>query len=233
MFKDLSLTNIYIRGNWIYGSLNVYFQAGTGGGFLAPVDAAKPCKWNYDHPAFCIIFIKISAMKCVLTVILGLLFLSSAHAQVPNNVPEPPYLKNPGIPPFRLLEVDSLHYLTKDDLKKNHKVLVIFFSPECEHCKHQMRDILADANKFKDIEIVMATFQPFDEMKSFYTYFRLADHSNILMGRDDKYMLPPYYRMQSLPCLALYDKKGQFITKFEGNQKVDTLLLAFQGKEKN
>jgi len=57
-------------------------------------------------------------MKCVLTVILGLLILSSALAQVPNNVPEPPYLKNPGIPPFRLLEVDSLHYITKDDLKK-------------------------------------------------------------------------------------------------------------------
>jgi thioredoxin-related protein len=171
-------------------------------------------------------------MKCVLTVILGLLLFTTVQSQVPNNVPEPPYLKNPGIPPFRLLEVDSLHYITKDDLKKNHKVLVIFFSPDCEHCKHQMRDILADANKFKDIEIVMATFQPFDEMKSFYTYFRIADHSNILMGRDDKYMLPPYYRMQSLPCLALYDKKGQFITKFEGNQKVDTLLLAFQGKEK-
>ena len=31
-------------------------------------------------------------------------------AQTPNNVPDPPYLKNPGIPPFRLLEVDSVHY---------------------------------------------------------------------------------------------------------------------------
>jgi len=171
-------------------------------------------------------------MKRVLTVVLSLLFLSNAHAQVPNNVPEPPYLKNTGIPPFHLLEVDSLHYLTKEDLKKNHKVLVIFFSPECEHCKHQMRDILADVSKFNDIQIVMATFQPFEEMKAFYSYFRIADHPNIMMGRDDKYMLPPYYRMQSLPCLALYDKKGQFITKFEGNQKVDTLLTAFEGKEK-
>jgi len=171
-------------------------------------------------------------MKSVLTAILGLFLLPSAEAQTPNNVPEAPYLKNPGIPPFRLLEVDSVHYVTRDDIKKNHNVLVMFFSPECEHCKHQMRDILADINKFKDVEIVMATFQPFDEMKSFYTYFRIADHSNILMGRDEKYMFPPYFRMQSLPCLVLYDKKGQFITKFEGNQKVDTLLLAFQGKDK-
>src|ERR1700681_3476381 len=123
---------------------------------------------------------KISAMKRMLVGILGFFLLFATHAQTPNNVPEAPYLKNPGIPPFKLLEVDSMHFVTKDDIKKNHNVLFVFFSPECEHCKHQMRDILADINKFKDIEIVMATFQPFDEMKSFYTYFRIADHSNIM-----------------------------------------------------
>jgi hypothetical protein len=108
----------------------------------------------------------------------------------------------------------------------------MFFSPECEHCKHQIRDILADFNKFKDIQIVMATYQPFEELKTFYTYFRIGDHSNILIGRDEKYILPPYYRMQSLPFLALYDKKGQLITHFEGNQKADTILNAFAEKDK-
>jgi thioredoxin-related protein len=174
---------------------------------------------------------KISGMKSLLIAILGFFLLYSAQAQTSANIPEAPYLKNPGVPPFKLLEVDSLHFVTKDDIRKNHKVLIMFFSPECEHCKHQMRDILADINKFKDIEIVMATFQPFDEMKSFYNYYRIADHPNIQMGRDEKYMLPPFYRMQSMPFLALYDKKGQFITRFEGNQKVDTILLAYQGKD--
>jgi thioredoxin-related protein len=176
-------------------------------------------------------------MKRLSIVLVSLFFLSAVSAQTPAqtpvNVPDPPYLKNPGLPPFKLLRVDSSHYVTRDDIKKNHKVLLMFFSPECEHCKHQMRDILADFGKFKDIEIVMATFQPFEEMKSFYNYFRIEDHSNILMGRDEKYMLPPYYRMQSLPFLALYDKKGQLITHFEGNQKIDTILDAFASKEKN
>ena len=171
-------------------------------------------------------------MKSVMTAVLGLFFLCSIHAQTPVNTPEAPYVKNPGLPPFHLLALDSLHFLTKDDIKKNHRVLLMFFSPECEHCKHQMQDMLADFSKFKDIEIVMATFQPFEEMKNFYNYYRLVDHPNILMGRDEKYMLPPFYRMQSLPFLALYDKKGQFITKFEGNQKVDSILNAFQIKDK-
>jgi thioredoxin-related protein len=169
-------------------------------------------------------------MKGVLTAILGLFSLYSVQAQTPASLPEAPYLKNPGFPPVHLLEIDSVHFFTKDDVKKNHKILLMFFSPECEHCKHQTQDILAEIGKFKDIEIVMATFQPFDEMKTFYNYYRIGDHSNIFMGRDEKYMLPPFYRMQSLPYLALYDKKGQYITHFEGNQKVDTIINAFQPK---
>jgi thioredoxin-related protein len=187
---------------------------------------------NNMYPVFSIIFMKISTMKRVLFAMLGLFFIYAAQSQTPNNVPEPPYLKNPGIPPFKLLKVDSVHFVTREDLKKNHRVMIMFFSPECDHCKHQMNDILADYNKFRDIEIVMATYQPFDEMKSFYTYYRIADHPEILMGRDEKFMLPPYFRMQSLPCLVLYDKKGNFVRKFEGNQKVDTLLNAFDSKYK-
>ena len=171
-------------------------------------------------------------MKSVLIALLGFFIFSNGFAQTPANAPEPPYLKNPTIPPFQLLEVDSVHMLTKEHIKKNKQVLLMFFSPECEHCKHQMRDILADFSKFKDIEIVMATFQPFEQMQTFYNYYRIADHPNILMGRDEKYMLPPFYRMQSLPYLALYDKKGNYITHFEGNQKVETILNSFQPKDK-
>jgi thioredoxin-related protein len=171
-------------------------------------------------------------MKSVLIVFLGLSMFTSGFSQAPANAPEPPYLKNPTIPPFNLLEVDSVHMVTKENLKKNRRVLLMFFSPECEHCKHQTADILADFSKFKDIEIVMATFQPFEQMVTFYNYYRIGDHPNILMGRDEKYMLPPYFRMQSLPYLALYDKKGNYITHFEGNQKVDTILNAFQAKDK-
>ena len=51
-------------------------------------------------------------MKSVLIAMLGLFVFSSGFTQTPQapaNTPEPPYLKNPTIPPFQLLEVDSVH----------------------------------------------------------------------------------------------------------------------------
>ena len=105
----------------------------------------------YGHPLFSIIFMKISAMKNVLIGFLSIFLVYSVQAQTPANATQAPYLVNPGIPLFRLLKVDSIHYVTKDDIKRNRKVLMIFFSPDCEHCKHQTRDILADFDKFKDV----------------------------------------------------------------------------------
>lgn len=131
------------------------------------------------------------------------------------------------VPPFHILKVDSATYYTNSDLKKHHQTLIMYFSPECEHCKHQTKDLVADMDKLKNIEIVMATYFPFAEMKDFYAYFRIGDYSNIKLGRDEKYQIPSHYKIQSLPFLALYDKKGNLITTFEGNQKISTLLDAF------
>jgi thiol-disulfide isomerase/thioredoxin len=151
-----------------------------------------------------------------------------AQQQTPD---QPPFQRFPNIPPFKLLKIDSATYVTKDDIKKHHLTLIMCFSPECEHCKHQTEDLLSAMDKFKDVEIVMATFQPLSEMKEFYRYYRIAEYPNIKMGRDEKYVLPPFYKMHNLPFLALYDKKGNLITTFEGNQDIHKLLKAFKKKD--
>jgi len=143
---------------------------------------------------------------------------------------EPPFKRFPTLPPFRLLKLDSSTYLTKEDVKKNHRTIIMYFSPDCDHCKHQTESILADFKKFKDIEIIMATYQPFEELKEFNEHYRMAEHPNIKMGRDEKFFLPPFYKIRNLPYLALYDKKGNLVTTFEGTQKIDTILAAFDKK---
>ncbi|HEY1202072.1 MAG TPA: hypothetical protein VGE79_13865, partial [Niastella sp.] len=83
----------------------------------------------------------------------------------------------------------------------------------------------------KKYQIVMVTYQPFEEMVSFYKEQKIASYSNIKMGRDTKFFLPTFYKIQSLPFQALYDKNGDLVTTFEGNVKIDNLLAAFNGKD--
>jgi hypothetical protein len=103
----------------------------------------------------------------------------------------------------------------------------MYFSPDCDHCQHQMDDILKDMESFKNIQLVLATVQPFDQMKAFNEKYKLAQYSNVYIGRDIKYILPPFFQMRNLPYLALYNRKGNLITTFEGNVKTKKLLDAF------
>lgn len=176
-------------------------------------------------------------MKHVFLAFIALAFchILSAQPKVPNQPAtdpanaQAPFMKFPTIPPFKLLGLDSATYLTPADLKKGRKTIIMFFSPDCEHCKHQTEAILADFNDFKDMNIVMATYQPFDEMKEFNVKYKMGDHSNVKIGRDEKFVLPPFYKIRNLPYLALYDKKGNLITTFEGTQKTEVILGAFDG----
>ena len=138
------------------------------------------------------------------------------------------YLRYPTIPPFTLLKTDSTD-LTRDDLTKHKKTMIMFFSPDCDHCKHQTKDMLANMDKFKDVEILMATYQPFEEMQAFYNDNHIANYPNIKMGRDTKYFFVPFYKMNSLPFLALYNSKGKLLTTFEGTTPIEKLTEAFRG----
>jgi thioredoxin-related protein len=160
--------------------------------------------------------------KCFLTLLPVLMVLITV-AQSDTTYP---YKRFPTVPPFSLLQADS-SLLTKAQLKKG-PVIVMFFSPSCDHCQHQVKDMLKRMADFKNTQFVLATYQPFDEMVEFISTYELNKYPNIKVGRDQKFVLPPFYHIQSLPYLALYNKKGDLVNTWQGNVPVDTLLKALE-----
>ena len=145
-----------------------------------------------------------------------------------NATDTPAYQRFPGLPPISLLQADST-LLTKEGLKQQ-PTIIMYFSPSCEHCQHQWHDMVEHMDALKKYQIIMATYQPFEEMVDFYKTQKVASYPNIKMGRDTKFALPPFYQIQSLPYQALYDKKGKLLTTFGGNVKIETMLQAFHKK---
>lgn len=177
--------------------------------------------------------LNILAAKLILMKWFGLIvfivLFQSARAQQNGAAGEPPYKKNPHIPELNLLQVDST-ILSSSDLKKNQNTIIMYFSPSCDHCIHQMDEMMGQLDALKHFQIIMATYQPFEEMELFYKKYKLADLHNFKLGRDTKFQLPPFYIIRSLPYFALYDKKGNLVTTFDGNVKVEALVKAFSKK---
>jgi thioredoxin-related protein len=157
--------------------------------------------------------------------LISFFLVSDMYSQV--DTIQPPFKKNPIFPPAKL-ELPDHTMFTKDDLPKKKPVMLMVFSPMCDHCKHETEELIKNIDKFSNATIVMATMMPFDSMMSFRDRYKLADHDNIIVGQDIQYFLPTFYMINSLPFLAFYDKKGRLISFFEGTMPIEKAAAELQ-----
>jgi len=141
----------------------------------------------------------------------------------------PVFQQSKDFPVFELQKADNTTF-SSSSLRKNVPTAIIFFSPSCEHCQHQMEWMIKRMSDLKKYQFVMATYQPIDELVDFNTKYQLAKYHNFVTGRDTKYFFPPFYQIHNFPFLAFYDKHGKLLSTFEGNMSVDNMLKRFNNK---
>lgn len=149
-----------------------------------------------------------------LLIIISFVLVSDIYSQS-DSIP-PPFKKFPVFPPVKLMLPDKTTF-TKADLPKKKPVMLMIFSPMCEHCKQETEELVKNIGLFSKSEIVMATMMPYDSMMSFREKYKLNQFENIIVGQDSQYFLTSFYMISSLPFLAFYDKKGRLISSFEGS----------------
>ncbi len=139
---------------------------------------------------------------------------------------KPIYLRFPNIPQFTIYKASDSTKFTRDDLQKNKSTVFIIFSPDCEHCQHATKDLLANISKFKKAQIIMVEYLLHAQMVKFYQEYKIADYPTITMGRDTKFFLPMFFKVTSLPAIYVYDKKGNFKESFSGSVKMEKIAAA-------
>lgn len=160
---------------------------------------------------------------------LCLTFSLASFAQL--DTMRPAYQRYPTVPSLQLILEDSVTKYTKANLPKNKALLLMVFSPDCEHCKEEATQIAARQKEFKNIHIVMATPYPIYRMKEFANNTGVAGVKNIVVAKDHYYLLPPFFDMRNYPFMALYDDKGDLIKTIQGSTSIENILSNFK-KEK-
>ena len=136
---------------------------------------------------------------------------------------EPLYKKTNAFPVINLLLPDST-YFTKGNLDKKSSVMVMLFNPQCEHCQHETEEIIKNIEKFEGVQILMATSMPFDSMMNFRQRYDLAKYKNIVVSTDPNFTLISFYSIHSLPSLAFYNRKKEFMSLHEGGLPLEKVL---------
>ena len=149
---------------------------------------------------------------------------SNSFAQE-NAVDETPvYLRFPTIPQFTVSKAPDSTSFTRDNLKKKVNTIFFLFSPECGHCQFETGEITKNIKKFKNAQIVMITYFPWEQMMPFYKQFKIANYPQITMARDNNYFFPTFFKLRNFPSTFIYDNKGNFKKAFDGAVKIEDIL---------
>jgi thioredoxin-related protein len=127
------------------------------------------------------------------------------------------------VPPFRMTQSNGKLF-NATNLPYGKPILLIYFSPDCDHCQVMMKEWFKKANDFKKASVVMMSFLPVDKMVSFEKSFKTNQYPNIIVGTEGlSFFVKNYYRIADMPFTALYDKNGNLITSHEKSIPLDDL----------
>lgn len=158
--------------------------------------------------------------------ILLILFLAffSRNAIAQENDSLAPYRQFTNIPQFKILLMDSTTWFTKAGLSSKKPTWIIYFSPDCGHCQIETEEIISNINSLRNIQILLVTSRPFEDVKAFYDHYLLKRFSNIIVGIDPARMFVNFYQVQTTPFSALYSKKGRLLKEYRSGASIPELI---------
>lgn len=129
------------------------------------------------------------------------------------------------VAPFEITLSNGKKY-SASELKKEPLVLV-YFSPDCEHCKQFTIDLLKHYHAVSNKQVVLITYYPLEHVKAFDRTYSLSGYPNIKTGTEGFDMkVRKYYNVEHFPYVVLYDASGKQVRKFDTERPFAEILQA-------
>src|SRR5579864_2134147 len=130
-----------------------------------------------------------------LTLIISIIFLIACRQS----------RQEPHLPFFNLLLSDSITRLNTAMIPEGKPTILLYFSPDCEHCQHETESLLHSMDSLKKIHFYFITTDSFDRMRVFYQHYKIHNYPNITIGRDYRFFFPNHFGSPVPPYLVIYD----------------------------
>lgn len=114
--------------------------------------------------------------------------------------------------------------------------MVIYFAPDCSHCRHLMAELKPVMKDLKGMQVVMITFvDPHKQLraiKDFYKDFGLKKYPNFTVGTEGyTYVVQRYYQVTTTPYIAIYDKNHHLSHAYTRPPEIEQLIAAVKKAE--
>lgn len=128
------------------------------------------------------------------------------------------------LPTFSM-KLTNGHTVSTNNLPSDKPIVLIYFSPDCDHCQLLMKDFFKRIAAFKKTQIIMISFEPISALGVFEKNFQTHKYANLEVGSEVVPLyLQKFYQLQHTPFTALYDKNKNLIVSYKNVTPLQSLI---------
>jgi len=130
------------------------------------------------------------------------------------------------LPSFNLLLLDSATKINTAQIRGGNPIILMWFSPDCEHCYQQTKKIVENINSLENAQIYLFSHMPLDELRVFFFAFHLDKYKNITVAKDYEYAFYKFYKPTGFPYTAIYSSQKKLIKLYKEEIEINQLVKA-------
>ncbi len=125
------------------------------------------------------------------------------------------------IPPFSILLTTGKRF-GYQDIQKNKSTMLIYFAPDCDHCRDFTKKLTTRIKDFSASQIIMVSYVPLPQMQQFYKDLQLQKYPNVKVGTEEnKFVVPNHFKIVTFPFTAVYNKSNTLTKIFREEPSLD------------
>jgi len=128
------------------------------------------------------------------------------------------------LPSLTMRLIDSTTEFNTEQIKEGKPFVIIYFSPDCQHCRKETRDLVANIGLVRNIQFILLTPMSYDDLRYFYKEFNLAMYSNLTVGQDDRMTFYHYFNPKAIPYTAIYNRNKQLNKVIIGEASIQKII---------
>ena len=162
-------------------------------------------------PASCT-FVYMKKLLLLMLLLAGMNAQAQKEVALKDDTLTAPYLKHKELPAFDAEHLNGKDTFNTFNIPTGKPVLIIYFSPDCDHCQKMIDELLPDMDKLKNVNVYFMSFMPLKAMEIFNRMRHMEKYENVkFIGRDFRFFFPTFYGTSSVPNVVLYDKNKKFV----------------------
>ena len=129
------------------------------------------------------------------------------------------------LPSFTIHETNGKTVNSRSFIQ-NKPVVLIYFSPDCEHCTTLLKNVFRDIDQFKKATLLLVSFLPIADVAAFAKKYNTNQYKNMIVGVEEPALfLKNLHHLNSTPFTELFDRDGRSVVSYKDETPVKDLIV--------